>query len=132
MDDRDGWESDGGDGGAAVERAFREVADALRQQQADTAARIAALDRSMAEAVAALAGLVRTEYAGELAELGKTVRSLDWRLDGIRRDAGEQRDAIAGLHGAAGRALRRAFLYGMATTLGAGAVGFFLGWALSG
>ena len=83
-----------------------EIAAALREQREDTAARIAALDRSLAEAAGALGDLVRTEYAGELAKLGKTARNLDLRLDGLDRTAREQREAIGGLHGA-GAAARR-------------------------
>ncbi len=93
----DGWE-DGADGGAGdVERAFREVAEALAEQRRDTAERIAALDASLARATGTLGALVRTEYAGELAGLRKGVDGLARRTEAAAERLGRLDAAAAAL-----------------------------------
>ena len=103
--DADAWDPDArdGDGAAeaasAVERAFLEVAGELRAQRRDTAAGLAALDRALASATAALGDLVRTERAGGPERLPEAAGRLGHRLDTLRDTAGELRDAADALRG---------------------------------
>jgi len=101
-----GMERDGDEvapeGIETVERAFLDVGEAIRLQREETAARIDALDRSLAAAAEALGELVRAD-AAELARLRRAVEGSGPRLDRLDMAVAELERWHPRLGGAVGR-----------------------------
>ncbi|MCY4141681.1 MAG: DUF6118 family protein [Rhodobacteraceae bacterium] len=61
---------------------------------------IETLNRNLGASTGTLGALIKTEYAGELARLGKSVDRLVQEQAGIAKTIGEHQEAVRSLHGA--------------------------------
>ena len=76
MSDWEQFSEDGDDTPEDVARAFEQITAAIRGQHEDISVRFQKLNENLTRATGTLGDLVRSEYAGELARLAKSVEGL--------------------------------------------------------
>ena len=98
MRDRDEYPMDYGDDSPEdVARAFEQVAAAIKGQHEDISARFQKLNDNLTAATGTLGDLVKSEYADELARLGKRVESLAQQQAGIKKTIDKKQTAVQDL-----------------------------------
>ena len=100
MSDWDRFSEDGDESPEDVVRAFEQVTAAIRGQHEDISVRFQKLNENLTKATGTLGDLVKSEYAGELVRLRKSVNDLVQKQAGLAKTIGEQQKAVRSLYGA--------------------------------
>ena len=100
MSDWEQFSEDGDDSPEDVVRAFEQITAAIKGQHEDISVRFQKLNENLTRATGTLGDLVRSEYASELARLGKSVEGLVQEQAGIAKTIDKQQKAVRDLYDA--------------------------------
>ena len=100
MSDWDQFSEDGDDSPEDVVRAFEQITAAIKGQHEDISVRFQKLNENLTKATGTLGDLVKSEYAGELARLGKSVNDLVRKQDALAKTVDEKQEAVRDLYDA--------------------------------
>ncbi len=100
MSDWEQFSGDGDDSSEDVVRAFEQITAAIKGQHEDISVRFQKLNENLTRATGTLGDLVKSEYAGELARLAKSVEGLVQEQAGIAKTIDRQQRAVRDLYDA--------------------------------